>query len=341
MRTRPIIFLLAIGTVSIRMAAQMEKEGSSKITCEAVLAKPLTPDPVLDPSFTPDCDSSSYYFGIGRPRDFAAARKCAYVERANPRPSVGDMFYGPGILSMIYANGQGVPTDFPLATRFTCEDNWAAPAELEFRLEILKQDETTHTVHPFDLCDTATSGLSEGTCTSIDTRLKEVHRLEVIHAFSDKLSPDALPTFRKLQAAEDAFDELRSSNEVDLSGTGRAAFELEEQDKLRDQFLMNLKRFSAAHVVSPVPLASADRQLNAAYQRLKESLPATQDQAQAYTSPAGTINFDGVQKTQRAWLDLRTAWTAFAIASHSTATPDQTAAILTMQRVHQLQNLIP
>ena len=341
MRSRSLLILLAIGTISTSMAAQMEKEGSSKITCEAILAKPLTPAPVLDPSFTPDCDSSSYYFGIGRPRDFVAARKCAYVERSDPRPSIGDMFYGPGILSMIYANGQGVPADFPLATRFTCEDGWAAPAELEARLAILKQDETTHTIHPFDLCNTATSGLSEGTCTSIDTRLKEVHRLEAIHAFSDKLPPDALPAFRKLQAAEDTFDELRSGNEVDLSGTGRAAFELEEQDKLRDQFLINLKRFSASYVASPVPLASADRQLNAAYQRLKESLPATQDQAQASNSPAGTISFDGVQKTQRAWLNLRAAWTAFAIASHFTATPDQAAAILTMQRVHQLQSLVP
>lgn len=319
----------------------MEEEGASKATCDAALANPLTPAPELDPSFTPDCDSTSYYFGIGRPRDFVAARKCAFVERSRPTPSVGDMFYGPGILSMIYANGQGVPANFALATRFTCENNWASPAELGYRLAILQQDAATHKVHSFDLCETATSGLSEGTCASISSRLKEVHRLQAVHAFSDTLPPDALHAFRELQSAQDTFDDLRSSNEVDLSGTGRAAFDLEEQDRLRDQFLINLKRFSAPHVVSPVSLASADRQLNANYQSLKQSLPASAEQVDASTSPEGTINFDGVQKTQRAWLILRTAWVAFAKASHSTATPDQVAAILTMQRVHQLQSLLP
>ncbi len=341
MRARSIIILLAIGSISVGITAQMEKDGASKITCAAILAKPLTPTPSLDPTFTPDCDSSSYYFGIGRPRDYAAARKCAYVERARPIPSRADMFYGPGILSMIYANGQGVPPNFVLATRFTCEDNWAAPAELEDRLAILKHDEATSKVHPFDLCETATSGLSEGTCASIATRLKEVHRLETLRIFADTLPPPALRAFRNLQAAEDSFDELRSANEVDLSGTGRAAFELEEQDKLRDQFLINLKRFSAPRVDSPVALAAADRQLNAAYQRVRQYLPATEPPSPDFTSPDGTINFAGVQNTQRAWLALRAAWVAFTQASHPTATPDQVAAILTMQRVHQLQSLLP
>jgi uncharacterized protein YecT (DUF1311 family) len=338
MTTRPILGLLVLITIGTANA-QTEKQGASKATCDAVLATPLTP--AVDPAFTPDCDSTSYYFGIGHPRDFVAARKCAFVERAHPRPQIGDMFYGSGILSMLYANGQGVPPDFSLATRFTCEENWASPAELEGRLAILKHDEATNKVHPFDLCQTATSGLSEGTCTSIETRLHEVHRLETLRVFSDTLPPPALHAFRTLQAAEDAFDDLRSSNEVDLSGTGRAAFELMERDKLREQFLINLKRFNAKTIDSPVPLATADRELNSSFDNLKHHLPPSDQQASAFSSPDGTINFDGVQKTQRAWLTLRNAWVAFATASHATATPDQVAAIITMQRVHQLQSLLP
>jgi uncharacterized protein YecT (DUF1311 family) len=342
MPSRFLVLFLSLLTISCPnpyLRAQMEKEGVSKITCDAILSKPLIPEPTLDPAFAPDCDSSSYYFGIGRPRDLVAARKCAYVERANPTTTQADMFYGPGILSMIYANGQGTPLDYALATRFTCEDNWAAPAELEDRLNILKQDETTQKPHPFDLCDTATSGLSEGTCASIDTRLHEVKRLNTLHFFSDKLPPDALPAFRALQSAEDTFDQLRSSNEVDLSGTGRAAFELMEQDKLRDQFVINLKRFSAPSITSPVSLPTADRRLNAAYTRVRQALPSADEQSNAATSPDGTITFDVVQKTQRAWLALRDAWVAFAKASHSRATPDQVAAILTVQRAHQLESL--
>ena len=309
--------------------------------CTKLLANLPQPPAESTDSFNPDCDSAAFYFGIGRPKDFVAARKCAYAERSHTSNVDSNPFAGPGVLSMLYANGEGTPRNVELAQRFTCESGWAAPAELAIRLDELAKIQTSPNPIHFDLCDTATSGLSQGWCASIDSRLQQVHRTEAIHTFSDKLAPDALPAFRKLHSAEDAFDQARSSNEVDLSGTGRAAFEFEEQDKLRDQFLINLKRFSAPHVDSPVPLPTADRQLNETYQLLRSSLPATDQQAQSFTSPDGTISFEGVQKTQRTWLDLRSAWTNFAKVSHTTATPDQIAAILTMQRLHQLRSLLP
>jgi uncharacterized protein YecT (DUF1311 family) len=239
---------------------------------------------------------------------------------------------------MIYANGQGTPRDIPLARRFACEA-WSAPAELETRLDLLNQIATSAKPPRFDLCATSTSGFSEGWCASIDSRLHEVRRLQALRVFTDTLTPDELSAFRTLQSAENAFDELRSSNEVDLSGTGRAAFELEEQDKLRDQFLINLKRLSASTFDSPVPLTTADRELNAAYKALEQSMPAQKDAANFANSPYGTITFDGVQKTERAWMALREAWVAFAKASKSVATDEQVAAAITMQRVHQLKTL--
>jgi hypothetical protein len=340
MRSRLLLPLLILAAVP-SASAQMEREGASKTTCEAILAKPLTPAPKLDPAFKSDCDSTSFYFGIGRDKDYTAARQCAFVERDHPRPSMGDMFYGPGILSMIYANGQGTRRDITLARRFTCEEGWAAPAELDDRLALLNQIASSAKPPHFDLCATATSGLSMGTCASIDSRLNEARRLETLHIFADMLPPEVLPSFHALQTAEATFDDLRSSNEVDLSGTGRAAFELMEQDKLRDQFLINLKRIDAPTYDSPVPLPTADRELNAAYQRLRQTLPATEKQAYDASNIAGTVSFDGVQKTQRAWLTLRDAWVAYAAALHSTATPDQVAAVITMQRVHQLKSLAP
>ena len=184
------------------------------------------PQPPAEPSgtFKPDCDSAAYYFGIGRPVDYAAARQCAYVERAHSDANNPDIFAGPGVLSMIYANGHGVKPDLELAKRFTCE-GWAAPAELEGRLDILDNDRKTNTVAKFDLCETATSGFSEGWCANIDSRLNQVRRAKNIKLIVDKLPASALPAFHALQSAENDFDDLRSGNEVDLSGTGRAAFE--------------------------------------------------------------------------------------------------------------------
>jgi uncharacterized protein YecT (DUF1311 family) len=312
-------------------------EARNKAVCGPVLAKPFTA-PALDLRLKPDCDSTAFYFGIGRPVDYDAARRCAWVERAHPDPTVSNIFAGPGVLSMIYANGKGVPPDFAMARRLVCESDWAAPAETEGRLDILANDEKVGKVQPFDLCDTATSGLSEGWCASIDTRLSQTRRQESIDLIGDKLPASAQPAFHALRAAEDTFDDLRSSHEVDLSGTGRAAFELEEQDKLRDQFLINLQRVTAPTFTSPVPLKTADGNLNVAYHALKASMPPKELTGEMSTS-YGTLGFDGVQKTQRAWLTLRDAWVAFATALHGAATPDQVAAVITEQRAHQLKSL--
>jgi uncharacterized protein YecT (DUF1311 family) len=330
-----VLLVVAVLTGSNLAHGQMSKEGASKAACDAALAKPFTAPP-LDAQFKLDCDSSAFYFGIGRPVDYTAARLCAYVERANPRPSIGDMFYGPGVLSLIYANGQGVAPDFALALRFTCEDDWAAPAELEGRLDILRQDIAVGAVRKFDLCDTATSGLSEGACADIDSRLSQARRRQKVQLIADQLPASAQPAFRALQSAEDAFDDLRSRHEVDLSGTGRAAFVLIERDKLRDQFLINLQRVAARRFTSPVPLKTADRSLNAAYRELKSSMPAKE---MSDSPDYGTLGFDGVRQTQRAWLALRDAWVAFATALHGAAAPDQVAAVITEQRAHQLKSL--
>ena len=62
------------------------------------------------------------------------ALQCGWYERAHLDPSVGNMFEGPGILAMLYANGQGVPRNYDLAIRFACEGDWTAEAEQELRI---------------------------------------------------------------------------------------------------------------------------------------------------------------------------------------------------------------
>jgi hypothetical protein len=46
----------------------------------------------------------------------------------------------------------------------------------------------------------------------------------------------------RVKEAADAFEQ-RSTTEVDLSGTGRAAFEIEESARLQDHFIATLDRF--------------------------------------------------------------------------------------------------
>jgi hypothetical protein len=159
------------------------------------------------------------------------------------------MFYGPGVLTMLYANGLGVSRDYGLAIRFACENHWAADAEMAYRighLEHLRDAELRDA--KFDLCDDITSGLSDGFCTSVHTRTADAVRSRKINEIVDHLPLLAKSVFADVRVAETAFEDARVSGEVDLSGTSRAAFQLVEEAKLRDQFVINLQRCGSGDI---------------------------------------------------------------------------------------------
>jgi hypothetical protein len=112
--------------------------------------------------------------------------------------------------------------------------------------------------------------------------------------------------------------------EVDLSGTGRAAFELEEQGRLRDQFLINLRRFGSGDIPQAAPL---DRQLDNVY-RNAIGLTASR-----------TIASDGIQKTEAAWTALRDQWVDFARVAYPGLSPERIQAQRNRLRIHQLESL--
>src|ERR1700686_1514942 len=116
--------LAVAGTVicglAAKVAAQSEdppRETSWKQVCAQAVAKPHTPPSFALPepeSQLRHCDSEALYYGFGRAPDPSAALECAYYERAHPDPTRGDPFAGPGVLAMLYANGQGVRRDYDL-----------------------------------------------------------------------------------------------------------------------------------------------------------------------------------------------------------------------------------
>ena len=93
------------------LAAAAHAASATEQTCAEALARPLkTPPPTgpLTARELPQCDALALYYGFAAKPDHAAALQCAYYQRAHPNPQVGDPFAGPGILSMLYANGDGV-----------------------------------------------------------------------------------------------------------------------------------------------------------------------------------------------------------------------------------------
>lgn len=245
------------------------------------------------------------------------------------------MFYGPGVLTMLYANGRGVERNYDLAIRFSCENEWAAPAEQEYRVGHLEYLRTTlATTDSFDLCDDITSGLSMGACRSVISGNFRAARDRKITAEVTKLPAPAKQLLTNLQGAEEAFEQSRTRYEIDLSGTARGLFAQREEDKLSDQFLINLQRFHKRDVprTSREELAKLDENLNATYQQLQN--------APAKSWEFGTIKPEGIRDTERAWLKLVDAWVAFSRVAYPSLPETTMRAQLIRLRTHQLQSLL-
>jgi len=305
-----------------------------------------TADPLAAPAFTngkplselKDCDSTRLYYGFSRAPDRKAALQCAYFERAHPRPSTGDPFYGVGVLSMLYANGFGIQRNYDLAIRFTCENTWAAQAEMEGRIRHLQhlRDSRSQTAN-FDLCDDGTSGLMEGACAEIGEQFAETKRAQKLKVLSAGWSREVKTAFENLQKAEQSFAMAHSGREIDLSGTGRGAFSIEAAAKVHDQFIQNLQRLAKG----TVPPASAqdyrdvDANLNARYSQLLASKRKDEDQPRM----GGEVELSGIRESERAWIKFRDGWMAFAPLANPKIEAKQIGALITGQRIEQFKDI--
>ncbi len=311
---------------------------ASEATCAQALALPLkvqVPTGPLPARDLPNCDAQALYYGFEGKPNHPAALQCAYYQRAHPNPQVGDPFAGPGVLSMLYANGDGVDLDLDLAARFTCENPWAAPAEISGRLDHLEQLRTEGANEaPFDLCDDATSGLMAGACANVQARFRTSKRAKELSALQTGWTPAARTAFAQVSQAEEAFAELRSREELDLSGTARAMFSIQEREVLRDQVLVNLKDFKAARIptATAAQAAQAEQDMNATLAQLQRAPAASWEGL--------TITPDGIARTQQAWIAARDAWIAFAHVAYPKLGDDRVRSRLTRQRAHQLRSLL-
>ncbi len=308
-----------------------QDSGPPPAACVSILAKPF--DGGLDPRIEPDCDSTAFYFGIGRDKDYAAAKSCALIERINHVEAKDNSpFPGAGILSMIYANGDGTPRDIGLARRFVCENKEAATSETEARLELLdKIEKTPQTAGRYSLCTVATTALTLGWCASLQLRVADGKRYDEMVAIVDKLSPAGVEAFKKLQTAEGDFELARTQKELDLTGAGRAVWVMQEQDRVRAQFVSDLKLFSKPGYSQPVTLAVVDAALNKDYANVRVN--------GARLFQGTTITVAGVDETQAAWVKYRDAWRAYEGVVNPTVSSDAVATQIERERLTQLHKL--
>jgi hypothetical protein len=240
------------------------------------------------------------------------------------------------VLMMLYANGFGVPRDTDIAIHYACSMDFVAKAEMEARVAHLAGARPSSAV--FDQCDDITSGMMQGVCTDI----RESQDLRVRAARLDRaaqtLPPGAQAAFRKLRAAADAYAGA-AWKEVDGHGSAAAAFGIEHQARLREQFMQAVLDVLANKLgATPAPdAAHLDAELNAAYQKLMSTPSAQQDAPDRLGE--STIKRNDVREIERLWIAYRDAFRAFQTALPATARSAPIEPLLISQRIADLKKI--
>lgn len=162
-----------------------------------------------------DCDADALYYGIGVHFDYVKARHCALTKGNHD------------VLMMLYANGYGVPRNYPVAKMAACRTESAAQEETEGRLEHLARMQTGKEgpSPKIDICDDATSDLLGGRCAMIQAGLKGQEREGRIESLATRWNDGEKAALRQV---------LRHAND----------------DALKDEVLSALQEFEAGRLPS-------------------------------------------------------------------------------------------
>lgn len=281
------------------------------------------------PGATPKCDAGALYYtkrnqAKTSPSEWNKVRACAIANDDN------------AVLMMLYANGFGVERDTGMAIHYACSLEHVAKAEMESRIEHLAAAPGAGA--PFDQCDDITSGYMGGVCAAIRERQDERVRAARLNRITANLSPAGRAAFERLRAAAERYA-TSATGEVDMQGTGAAGFSLEHRARLREQFMRAALDTSSGKLpsASAAEYAQRDDELNDRYKALMTAPSAQPDWPDRIGE--STISRSDVRDTERLWLAYRDAFVAFVATLHPG--PDEIAvkALLTSQRIAQLEKV--
>lgn len=282
----------------------------------------VAPAAQASPAPSPTCDAAGLYYrkrsqATTSPAEWNAVRECALARGDN------------AVLMMMYANGFGVPRDTDIAIHYACSLDFAAKAEMEGRVAHLAGGLPAGAV--FDQCDDITSGRMGAVCAAIHESQAGRVRAARLDRVARAIPASALPAFKTLRAAADAYADAAAA-EVDAQGTAAPALATGHQEKLREQFVRAVldvldNKLAAA---SRADAAQLDAALNAAYQPLMGAPGRIGD---------STIERGELRKVERLWLAYRDAFLAFRGKLPAGSDADAITARLLEQRIVELKKI--
>jgi hypothetical protein len=284
---------------------------------------------VKDAKALKDCSSYNLYYGFVEKADPVKARLCAFGERSD----LGDSpFYGKAMLMTIYANGVGARRNFDLAIRLACEIG-GAPAEIEGRVQHIAELKAQNwRGNDFSLCDDITSGYMAGFCADHREKFESIVRNRKLSAIQAKWTKSGKKNFAALGKIAYQYFDVHADNEVDQSGTARAALYIDDKASQEDFFIKTLELLEKKSLpkYSDEQFKDTDAKLNGVYKQVQ----------QRDDSVGGSVTKEGIKITQRSWIKYKDAFVKFCSKQY----PEASSSIktyMTLKRINELEEFIP
>jgi uncharacterized protein YecT (DUF1311 family) len=239
---------------------------------------------------------------------------------------------GSSILLMLYANGFGVQRNLDISIRLACANVSGASAEVEGRLQHLKDMQSGINKEVFDICDDATSGYMSGFCSSVQTELAEIARKTAMDSVIKRWPEPSRLAYKRLREAASGFFSERLNSEVDESGTARVAMVDQESESLENGFkaeMMDADKCNST-TYSAQDYSAADKELNSLYSKIMTDKDFSW----------GTVTKEGIRATQRKWIRYRDAWVEFGAVRCPGVTAASWNTLITQERIAQLREFI-
>jgi len=304
------LLLLILFASSISGHAQPERDEQ----CKAASSVPLPAEAVsVRPTEFPACEAYKSYAGIGRRVNYAAARSCAWKERAaqqahlpqNSKVGTSWVIGGDLILVNLYANGLGVSRNLPLALHLACEENAGIAADAIGDLSKLAAA-TAPSAKRFDVCDSASTTFSMNFCGSYRSEITEERRKGAIRVLAARWTPEQRSAFANVETAEQRYVTTHNK-ELDQSGTIHTLKDLGSSEIMHNNFLLDLRRFERGDFPKNVEAAASEERMR---RQFEANLTATRQPTTAADSGTA-VTEDGITEAQAAWEQYRNAWLAF------------------------------
>jgi len=331
------LFVFAWAASVISQAAGQSPDPNDPCTQYLKTALPAEALAVPASKTWPDCESIRSYNGLGRKVDYDAARRCAWRERSalladlEPRYTAESLFGGSAMLTVLYANGDGVEQNKPLALRFACEAGLSDDG-MSGLLALPAEPHVTQ--EKFVYCDHAMTTFDMNFCAAYRDEITAQNRQDALDALSIHWPQAEKNAFAVLEKASEEYIEAHGTGEVYQGGTIRGLRTNGVEEHMRDEFLAAVKKFDTGKLPAGTEADAqrADADLNATYKQAL-ALAAKQN----FADDDGDIRPEGIQKAERAWLSYRNAWVAFAKVHYPRTSSSSWLTLLTRNRYWSLR----